>query len=167
MFVKVLTIVALLSVSILARADNPVPNDHSTVHILFVVPYEMPDMGGMGGPDGIIEGGAQAKAVPRAVVGDMVLPIDSIHPISISIDGEFVGHSLTGTSGIKPVFVLPSGQHKFEFTCDIFKTTKADLKVVGTGSKQYLIVKLLPETTKDKVPQPSEKAPKTVTPPKG
>ena len=165
MFLKKLTVVATLFASSLARADTPVPNDHSTVHILFVVPYEMPDTGGMGG--GIVGGGAQAKAIPRAVVGDMVLPIESIHPISISIDVEFVGHSMTGTNSIRPVFVLPSGQHKFEFTCDVFKKTKADLRVIGTGSKQYLIVKLLTETSKDKDAQPAEQAPKTVTPPKG
>ena len=167
MFLKKLTVVATLFASSLAHADNPVPNDHSTVQIVFVVPYEMPDMGGMGG--GIVGGGAQAKAVPLAVVGDMVLPIESIHPISISIDGEFVGHSMAGTNGtngIKPVFVLPSGQHKFEFTCDNFKKAKADLRVIGTGSKQYLIVKLLPEASKDKDAQPTEQAHKTVTPPK-
>lgn len=153
MLLKKLTVVAILFASSLAHADNPVPNDHSTVHIVFVVPYEMPEMGG-----GLVGGGAQAKAVPRAVVGDMVLPIESIHPISISIDGEFVGHSMAGTNGIKPVFVLPSGQHKFEFTCDIFKKAKADLRVIGTGSKQYLIVKLLPEASKDKDAQPTEQA---------
>jgi len=165
MFVKKLAVVATLFASSFVRADTPVPNDHSTVHILFVVPYEMPDMGGMGG--GIGEGLAQARVVPRAVVGDMVLPIESIHPISISIDGEFVGHSMTGHGGIKPVFVLPSGQHKFEFTCDIFKKAKAELRVIGTGSKQYLIVKLLPETSKNEVAQPTEQAPKPLTPPKG
>ena len=165
MFLKKLAVVATLFVPSLVRADAPVPNNHSTVHILFVVPYEMSGMGG-----GIGESVAQAKIVPRAVVGDMVLPIESIHPISISIDGEFVGHSMAGTNGtngIKPVFVLPSGQHKFEFTCDNFKKAKADLRVIGTGSKQYLIVKLLPEASKDKDAQPTEQAHKTVTPPKG
>lgn len=119
MLLKMLTVVIPLFVSTFACADAPVPNDHSTVQILFVVPFETPDMGGMGGIGG---DGATTKIVPRAVAGDLVLPIDSIHPISISIDGEFVGHSMHGTHGTKPVFVLPSGQHKFEFTCDIFKT---------------------------------------------
>ena len=161
MFLKKLAVVATLFVPSLVRADAPVPNNHSTVHILFVVPYEMPDTGGIG------ESVAQAKIVPRAVVGDMVLPIESIHPISISIDGEFVGHSMNVHGSIKPVFVLPSGQHKFEFTCEIFKKARADLRVIGTGSKQYLIVKLLPETSKDDVDQPNEQAPKSLTPPKG
>jgi hypothetical protein len=81
---------------------------------------------------------------PQAVVGNIVLPIQSINPISISIDGEFVGHAMTGFAGIKPVYVLPHGKHKFEFSCEGFRTSKSELTVIGTGSKQYLIVKLEP-----------------------
>ena len=159
MFLRILTVAASLFTSTMACAETPVPNDHSTVQILFVVPYETPDMGGIGGAP-------QTKAVPRAVVGDLVLPIDSIHPISIAIDGEFVGHSMHGSHSIKPIFVLPSGLHKFEFKCDVFKTTNADLKVIGTGSKQYLIIKMVPKTVDDKGQTATEaKAP--TTPPKG
>gem|GEM_PF-1747046 len=161
MLLKMLTVVIPLIVSTFAFADAPVPADHSTVQILFVVPYETPDVGGWGG------GGANTKAVPRAVVGDLVLPIDSIHPISISIDGEFVGHSMYGTHGTIPVFVLPRGQHKFEFNCDIFKTAKAELKVIGTGSKQYLIVKLLPKPTSTDNSEPTGESKNSTAPPKG
>ena len=163
MFLKTLIVLVITLVPVLGLADTPVPNDHSTVHIMFVVPYEAPDASGMGG--GMFKGNGQTKPVPRAVVGDTVLPIDSIHPISISIDGEFVGHSMSGTNSVKPVFVLPSGQHKFEFSCDIFKTTKADLKVVGTGSKQYLIVKLVPETKNTNGAQTTGNTTNTITPP--
>lgn len=160
MLLKMLTVVIPSLVPTFAYADAPVPNNHSTVQIVFVVPFETPSLGGMG------EGGAIAKAVPRAVVGDMVLPIDSIHPISISIDGEFVGHSMHGTHGTKPVFVLPSGQHKFEFTCDIFNTAKVDLKVIGTGSKQYLIVKLFPKHASTNDLQPTDESKHSTAPPK-
>jgi hypothetical protein len=111
---------------------------------MFVVPYETPVAGGTEGTRG---SGSQPTAVPRAIVGDLLLPIQSIQPISISINGEFVGHAMPGTSSISPVFVLPIGQHKFEFSSDVFGTKKVDLRVIGTGSKQYLIVKLLPKTS--------------------
>jgi hypothetical protein len=104
---------------------------HATVHIVFLVPIETPAQTPQG-------------SVQQAHVGDIVLPIQSIHPISISIDGEFVGHALTGFAGVKPVYVLPHGKHKFEFACEGFKSTKSELNVIGTGSTQYLIVKLEP-----------------------
>ena len=127
---------AILSTPIVAKEnnENPAVTGHATVHFVFVVPSETPapDLQGSG---------------PQALVGDLILPIQSIRPISISIDGEFVGHALTGFAGIKPVYVLPHGRHKFEFACEGFKSSKSDLTVIGTGSKQYLIVKLEPDTT--------------------
>lgn len=109
-------------------ADQAIPPHHSTVHIVFAVPTETaPVMDG---------------TTPLAKVRGLVAPIDSIRPISIEIDGEFVGHALIGFQTVEPVFVLPSGNHKFTFSCDGYKKTAAELKVLGTGSTQYLIVKL-------------------------
>lgn len=90
--------------------------------------------GGMGGM-----GGAQT---PMVRVGDIMVPADDVKPIRISIDGDFVGHALVGTWDIKPVFVLPEGKHKLNFEIDGFDPVAADIKVLGTNSKQYLIVKL-------------------------
>ncbi len=81
-------------------------------------------------------------------VGDMVSPADGIRPIRISIDGDFVGHALVGTMDIKPVFNLPEGKHKLTFEIEGFDPVTVDIKVLGTNSKQYLIVKL--PTTKPK-----------------
>jgi hypothetical protein len=163
MLSKTITLVAILFLPTFAFANGPVPNDHSTVHIVFVVPYNTPVSGGMGGGGAggggmfaVDDDGTQTKATPRAVVGDMVLPVDEINPISISIDGEFVGHSMTGPDNIKPVFVLPSGLHKFEFSSDKFATKKAELRVIGTGSKQYLIVKLVAPSSKKPETKPNE-----------
>jgi hypothetical protein len=113
------------------KSETSIVAGHATVHIVFVTPNEnaSPRLQGLS---------------PQAVVGNIVLPIQSINPISISIDGEFVGHAMTGFAGIKPVYVLPHGKHKFEFSCEGFRTSKSELTVIGTGSKQYLIVKLEP-----------------------
>jgi hypothetical protein len=118
-----------------SRADQAVPSGHSTVHVVFISPHSHLMMGsGMGGV-----GGTQ-KAMVR--VGDMVAPADGIHPVRISIDGDFVGHAMLGILDIKPVFVLPEGKHKLTFEIDGFDPVAADIKVLGTNSKQYLIVKL-------------------------
>ena len=124
---------AFLSTPLFAQENKKTSTvvGHATVHIVFLLPIEPPSQTPQG-------------SVPQAHVGDIVLPIQSIHPISISIDGEFVGHALTGFNGVKPVYVLPHGKHKFEFACEGFKSTKSELTVIGTGSKQYLIVKLEP-----------------------
>lgn len=162
MLAKIITFVVMLFLPVLAIANGSVPNDHSTVNIIFVVPYKIPVFEGMGGGG---MGGGQAggggmfaveddvtktKVTPSASVGGLaLLPVDEINPISISIDGEFVGHSMTGGVNIKPVFVLPSGLHKFEFSSDEYETKKVELRVIGTGSTQYLIVKLLPPSSKN------------------
>jgi hypothetical protein len=119
-----------------ALADEPVPIGHSTVHIVFISPLSQSMIGG-GGTGGI--GGKQTTMVR---VGDMVGPADGIHPIRISIDGDFVGHAMVGIWDIKPVFILPEGKHKLTFVIDGFDPVAADIKVLGTNSKQYLIVKL-------------------------
>jgi hypothetical protein len=145
----------LLFTPVFALADEHVQKDHATVHIVLVVPYEMRDTGGAGGGMGALGGLTAQTSVERAVVGDVVLPTASINPISISIDGEFVGHAMTGMTSIKPVFVLPHGKHKFEFSSDVFKTTKVEMTIIGTGSKQYLIVKLPPATEVSDGPKPN------------
>jgi len=136
---------AVLITPLLAQENKETSTvvEHATVHIVFLVPIEPPSQTPQG-------------SVPQAHVGDIVLPIQSIHPISISIDGEFVGHALTGFAGVKPVFVLPHGKHKFEFTCEGFKSTKSELTVIGTGSKQFLIVKLEPNAAASPVKETSE-----------
>jgi hypothetical protein len=120
-------------------ADESVPTGHSTVHIVFITPHSHPMMGG-GGMGGM--GGTQS---PMIRVGDIVGPVDSIHPIRISINGDFVGHAIVGVWDIKPVFILPEGKHKLTFEIDGIDPVAADIKVLGTNSKQYLVVKL-PET---------------------
>ena len=61
---------------------------------------------------------------------------------------------MVGLWDIKPVFILPEGKHKLTFEIDGFDPVAADIKVLGTNSKQYLIVKLptkKPETAKPAV----------------
>lgn len=82
--------------------------------------------------------------VLMASAGNVVVPFDSFTPVRIAIDGEFVGHALFGFNKVSPVFVLPSGQRKFSFTCDGFVSVNNEIRVLGTGSTQYLIVKLFP-----------------------
>lgn len=125
---RILLLVSMLLAPGVVFANQPVPPDHSTVHIVFIIPNSTP---------------AQFDETTTTVrVGDLIVPIDSVRPISIKIDDEFVGHAMVGYQDVEPVFVLQSGVRKFTFTCDGFKTTSAELKVLGTGSKQYLIVKL-------------------------
>jgi hypothetical protein len=120
---------------IAALADEAVPAGHSTVHVVFISPHSHSAMGG--GMGGI--GGTQPTMVR---VGDVVVPNDAVRPIRISIDGEFVGHAMVGSWDIKPVFNLPEGKHKLKFELDGFDPVAADIKVLGTNSKQYLIVEL-------------------------
>ena len=128
---------ACLALSILAPtaglADDPVPPGHSTVHIVFITPHSHQ----------MISGRMANADTPMTRVGDIVVPNDGILPIRISIDGEFVGHAMVGMRDIKPVFNLPEGKHKLKFEIDGFDPVAADIRVLGTNSKQYLIVKLL------------------------
>lgn len=164
MYPIALTFVLAMFASGFLHAEDIVPKDHATVHIVFIVPYEIPNQGGMGG---MVSGDNPAKTVPRAIVGDMVLPIPSIHPISISIDGEFVGHAMTGSNTIKPIFVLPHGKHQFEFSSDVHKKTKVAMTVIGSGSKQYLIVKLPPASEESNGSNPDEPPSQKSVPKKG
>jgi len=133
----ILLIATLLIPAAVSLADQPAPADHSTVHIVFIAPLANQIKQVPGG-----------NSLPMAYVGDLVVPIDSILPVSISIDGEFVGHAMFGAFyDVNPVFLLPRGSHKFTFSCVGFKTTSAKLRVLGTGSKQYLVVKLQANTS--------------------
>lgn len=129
-------------------ADAPVPAGHSTVHIVFIAPHSHQSMGG-----GLM-GGMNGAQKPMARIGDAIVPIDGIRPIRISIDGDFVGHAMVGMWDIKPVFILPEGKHKLTFEIDGLDPVATDIKVLGTNSKQYLIVKLptnKPDTAKSAV----------------
>ena len=119
--------------------------DHSTVNVVFVVPSDQATT---------LNAGGERSTV--AMVGNVVLPLDSIRPISISIDDEFVGHALVGAYNVKPVFVLPSGTHEFSFTCEGFVSTSAGLEVLGNGSQQYLIVRMIPERSHTGPPEQSQ-----------
>jgi len=108
--------------------ENETVEGHATVHLIFVFPYENPP---------------PALQAPETMLSGMLTSSQSIRPISIAIDGEFVGHALVaGFMEVKPYYVLPHGKHTFEFQCEGFKASKTELTVIGTGSKQYLIVKL-------------------------
>ena len=107
--------------------DAPVPNGHSTVHVVFITSHTSSMMGGN---------------KPMARVGDAIVPVGDIHPIRITIDGSFVGHAMVGPWDLKPIFVLSEGKHKFTFAIEGFDPVSADITVLGTGSKQYLIAKL-------------------------
>lgn len=116
---------------VVCLADAPVPAGHSTVHIVFITAHAQKTMGGSSG-----------EQKPMARGGDAIVPADDIRPIRITIDGDFVGHAMVGIWDIKPVFVLPEGHRKFRFAIDGVDPIPAELTVLGTGSKQYLIVKL-------------------------
>lgn len=116
-------------------ADDSGQPGHSTVHVVFITSHsqQMFAGGGMGGID---------IQQPMVRVGDVVVPASGVRLIKISIDGDFVGHAMVGTWDIKPVFVLAEGNRKFTFTIDGFEPVTSEIKVLGTNSTQYLIVKL-------------------------
>ncbi|MCM2369376.1 hypothetical protein [Aporhodopirellula aestuarii] len=128
---------------VMGLADDPVPTGHSTLHIVFITPHSHQMMGG-----GM--GGMGRSQSPMIRIGDIVGPADDIRPIRISIDGEFVGHAMVGTWDIKPVFVLPEGKHQLTFAIEGLDPVAADIKVLGTNSTQYLIVKLPSKKAKPK-----------------
>ena len=114
--------------------ETTAPPNHSIVNLVFVA-AALPHNHGMG----MRMGGPQ---VAQARIGDIIMPVDQISPISISIDGEFVGHALVGIASITPTFVLKVGTHEFSFSCDGYLPVSMKLKVIGTGSEQYLIVRM-------------------------
>ncbi|MCO8123941.1 hypothetical protein NHH03_19510 [Stieleria sp. TO1_6] len=116
----------------ISMADDVVPSRHSTVHVVFVAPLSQQAM----------RGGLMTGTESMVRVGDTILPGKDVRPIEIRIDGDFVGHALVGNWDVKPVFVLPEGVRKFTFTREGSDPIPAEIKVLGTGSTQYLIVKL-------------------------
>lgn len=121
-------------------ADGPVQPGHSTVHIVFIASHSHQSQ--------LMGGGTMGGAQPPMVhVGNTIGSADGIRLIRIGIDGEFVGHAIVGMFDVKPVFVLSEGKHELTFTIDGFDPVAADIKVLGTNSKQYLVVKLPSEKT--------------------
>ena len=131
LFAACLALFVFVPISVLA--DDSVPTGHSTVHIVFITSHVQQGMGMAA------MGGAQT---PMVRVGDAIVPAADIRPIRITIDGDFVGHAMVGMWDIKPVFILPEGNHKLQFAIDGFDPVTTDIKVLGTNSKQYLVVKL-------------------------
>ncbi|EMI47413.1 hypothetical protein [Rhodopirellula sp. SWK7] len=144
--VRVLTtLIALLLLITPAYAQTAhVPENHSTVHIVFAASTMKPRVA-----DG---------TTANAIIKNMILPLESIRPVAIHIDDQFVGNALFGHEKVSPIFVLPKGPHKFTFACDGYKTAKTELHVLGTGSTQYLIVKLpLDDSGLDSKPTPGNR----------
>lgn len=111
-------------------AETTAPPNHSTVKILFVRPVPSVPIAHIGGGE------------EQLVVGGMAIPKDQFHPVSVSIDDEFVGNAIFGFGSTTPTFVLESGTYEFSFRCDGFKPLTKKLKVIGSGSTQYLLVRM-------------------------
>ena len=131
-------IATLILASLLAPrgfAAESMPANHSRVHIVFAtdIPQSAPQGRGMGGI---------GFSVPMTRIGNAMLPTNAIKLVHITIDDEFVGHALLGSMDLEPVFVLPEGLRNFTFTMDGVDPIKAKLTVLGTGSTQYLVVRL-------------------------
>lgn len=134
--IRLLTIFAIVTLPVLGlSAAEVVPTDHPTVHIVFVYPFDN-STSAMNRVD------KDGKPVQLGSIGNMVMPFDSIRPVSIVIDNNFVGHALFGQNNVSPVFSLPPGKHKFSFTCEGFRPATQDIHVLGSGSTQYLVVKM-------------------------
>ena len=128
--------IAATCVSSSSAADRLTPNDDcSTVKLFFVnIPISVPT--------------DPARKKEMAHLGDIVLPTSEIRPASIYIDGEFVGNALSGYVDVKPSFRLPAGTHDFRIECDGCRTFESKLKVLGSGSEQWLVVTMRPEKAK-------------------
>ncbi|MEO9593341.1 hypothetical protein [Rhodopirellula bahusiensis] len=86
---------------------------------------------------------------PMTNVGGMVLPVDSVRPISIFVDGKFTGHAMGSPYfPTRPDIHLRAGDHEFEFKCDGFAPVKIKLTVLGNQCTQHLIVKMVEEAEK-------------------
>lgn len=134
---RLLAVATLLVVSsICVAGDDPTPPGHSTVNLVFVTKYSPQSL-------------ASSGTVPMIQVAGMVVPTDRLRPIEIEIDGEFVGHALVGPAAIKPVFILPEGKHEFKFSIAGSKPIYKQLNVLGTGSTQYLLINIPPESGGD------------------
>ena len=139
LFTAYLVLFAMPPISVIA--GDSVPSGHSTVHVVFITSHVQQGMGGAAIRD---------VQTPTVRVGDVIVPAAGIRPIRITIDGDFVGHAMVGMWDIKPVFVLPEGNHKLQFAIDGFDPVTTDIKVLGTNSKQYLVVDLPSEKSESK-----------------
>ena len=115
----------------LTYADSPVPPGHSTVSVVFISSHSPQAMGSQ------FNG-----TTSMAHVGNVITPTETIRPIRITIDGDFVGHAMTGVYDVKPVFILPEGKRKFTFSIEGSEPVTSEIAVLGTGSKQFLIITL-------------------------
>lgn len=129
----IFAILAVTATSVIGAEPLP-PEGCSRVKLFFVVPQDEPP----------------ADRQTMVNVGGMVLPIDSIRPISIFVDGKFTGHAMTSPySSVQPVLHLQAGDREFEFKCDGFAPTKAKLTVLPNQCTQNLIVKMTKEAEKN------------------
>jgi len=149
---------AVLAIAPMAGlADERAPAGTSVVHVVFITPRDWP-MGteardwpmGAEAHDSLMPMGMEAMdpsgAMPQkqavmACVGHIVDPTESLRPIRVSIDGDFVGHALVGILNIDPEFNLPAGKHKFTFEFDGGDPVAAEIRVLA-NSRQYLVIKL-------------------------
>jgi hypothetical protein len=147
---------AVLAIAPIAGlADEPAPAGTSVVHVVFITPPDWPmgthahdspmpgamGMEGMGRDTGGPFGAPPQKQAVMAGAGHIVDPTESLRPIRVSIDGDFVSHALVGILNIDPVFNLPAGKHKFTFEFDGGDPVAAEIKVLA-NSRQYLVIKL-------------------------
>ena len=138
-------------------ADERAPAGTSVVHVVFITPRDWP-MGteardwpmGAEANDSPMPMGMElmdpSGAMPQtqavmAGAGHIVDPTESLRPIRVSIDGDFVGHALVGILNIDPEFNLPAGKHKFTFEFDGGDPVAAEIRVLA-NSRQYLVIKL-------------------------
>jgi hypothetical protein len=149
---------AVLAIAPMAGlADERAPAGTSVVHVVFITPRDWP-MGteardwpmGAEAHDSLMPMGMEAMdpsgAMPQkqavmAGAGHIVDPTESLRPIRVSIDGDFVGHALVGILNIDPEFNLPAGKHKFTFEFDGGDPVAAEIRVLA-NSRQYLVIKL-------------------------
>ncbi|MEI6541337.1 MAG: hypothetical protein WCO86_17690 [Planctomycetota bacterium] len=149
---------AVLAIAPMAGlADERAPAGTSVVHVVFITSRDWP-MGteardwpmGAEAHDSLMPMGMEAMdpsgAMPQkqavmAGAGHIVDPTESLRPIRVSIDGDFVGHALVGILNIDPEFNLPAGKHKFTFEFDGGDPVAAEIRVLA-NSRQYLVIKL-------------------------
>ena len=149
---------AVLAIAPMAGlADERAPVGASVVHVVFITPRDWPmgteardwPMGAEANdspmPMGMElmdpSGAMPQKQAVMAGAGHIVDPTESLRPIRVSIDGDFVGHALVGILNIDPEFNLPAGKHKFTFEFDGGDPIAAEIKVLA-NSRQYLVIKL-------------------------
>jgi len=140
---------AVLAIAPMAGlADERAPAGTSVVHVVFITPRDWPM--GAEAHDSLMPMGMEAMdpsgAMPQkqavmAGAGHIVDPTESLRPIRVSIDGDFVGHALVGILNIDPEFNLPAGKHKFTFEFDGGDPVAAEIRVLA-NSRQYLVIKL-------------------------